>query len=53
MIGPVMAKRIFQSAIVLFLLVTVLFFVSRMSGDPVLMLTEGAIEPEEIDKLRN
>ena len=52
MIGPVMAKRVFQSAIVLFLLVTVLFFVSRMSGDPVLMLTEGAIEPEEIEKLR-
>ncbi|PZC40105.1 MAG: peptide/nickel transport system permease protein [Chloroflexi bacterium] len=52
MIGPVMVKRVFQSAIVLFLLVTVLFFISRMSGDPVLMLTEGAIEPEEIDKLR-
>ena len=52
MLGPVMAKRVFQSALVLFLLVSILFFISRMSGDPVLMLTEGAIEPEEIEKLR-
>jgi peptide/nickel transport system permease protein len=37
---------------VLFLLVTTLFFVSRMSGDPVVMLTEGAIDPEDVEALR-
>jgi peptide/nickel transport system permease protein len=38
--------------VVLFLLVTTLFFVSRMSGDPVVMLTEGAIDPEDVEALR-
>lgn len=37
---------------VLFLLVTTLFFLSRMSGDPVTMLTEGAIDPEDVEALR-
>jgi peptide/nickel transport system permease protein len=50
--GAVLARRAIQSIIVLMLLVTTLFFLSRMSGDPVTMLTEGAIEPEDVEALR-
>ena len=52
MAGAVLARRAIQAFIVLFLLVTTLFFVSRMSGDPVVMLTEGAIDPEDVEALR-
>ena len=50
--GAVFARRILQAMLVLFLLVTLLFFISRMSGDPVVMLTEGAIDPEDVEALR-
>ena len=50
--GAVLARRALQSFVVLWLLVTTLFFISRMSGDPVTMLTEGAIEPEDVEALR-
>ena len=52
MIGPVLARRALQSAVVLFLLLSTLFFVSRMSGDPILMFTEGAVDPEDLEALR-
>ncbi|MYH41518.1 MAG: ABC transporter permease, partial [Chloroflexi bacterium] len=52
MAGAVLARRAIQAVIVLFLLVSTLFFVSRMSGDPVVMLTEGAIDPEDVEALR-
>ena len=52
MVGAVLARRAIQAFIVLFLLVSTLFFVSRMSGDPVVMLTEGAIDPEDVEALR-
>ncbi len=50
--GAVLARRAIQSFIVLWLLVSTLFFVGRMSGDPVVMLTEGAIDPEDVEALR-
>ncbi len=50
--GAVFARRIMQAMLVLFLLVSLLFFISRMSGDPVVMLTEGAIDPEDVEALR-
>jgi peptide/nickel transport system permease protein len=52
MVGAVLVRRALQAMVVLFLLVTTLFFVSRMSGDPVVMLTEGAIDPEDVEALR-
>ena len=52
MIGPVLARRALQSAVVLFLLLSTLFFVARMSGDPILMFTEGAVDPEDLEALR-
>ena len=52
MIGPVLARRALQSAVVLFLLLSTLFFVSRMSGDPILMFTEGTVDPEDLGALR-
>ena len=51
--GAVLARRAMQSFVVLWLLVSTLFFVSRMSGDPVVMLTEGAIDPEDVEALRH
>ena len=52
MVGAVLVRRALQAMMVLFLLVTTLFFLSRMSGDPVTMLTEGAIDPEDVEALR-
>ena len=52
MIGPVIARRALQSAVVLFLLLSTLFFVSRMSGDPILMLSDGSIDPDDLKVLR-
>ncbi len=53
MLGPVLARRAIQAFVVLFLLVSTLFFVSRMSGDPVVMLTEGALTPEDVGIIRD
>jgi len=50
--GAVLARRALQSVVVLWLLVTMLFSIARMSGDPVTMLTEGAIEPEDVEAIR-
>ena len=50
--GAVLARRAMQAFVVLWMLVTLLFFISRMSGDPVVMLTEGAIDPEDVEALR-
>ena len=47
-----LARRAMQFAIVLWLLVTILFIIPRLQGDPILLLTEGDIEPAEIEKLR-
>ena len=46
------ARRAVQFAVVLWLLVTILFIIPRLQGDPILLLTEGDIEPEEVEKLR-
>lgn len=47
-----LARRGMQFAVVLWLLVTILFVIPRLQGDPILLLTEGDIEPAEIEKLR-
>ncbi len=52
MVGAILARRAIQAFVVLFLLVSTLFFVSRMSGDPVVMLTEGVVDPADLDDLR-
>ena len=52
MVGSILARRAIQAFVVLFLLVSTLFFVSRMSGDPVVMLTEGVVDPADLDDLR-
>jgi peptide/nickel transport system permease protein len=46
------ARRGLQFVVVLWLLVTILFVLPRLQGDPILLLTEGDIEPAEIEKLR-
>lgn len=47
-----MARRALQFTVVLWLLVTILFIIPRLQGDPILLLTEGDIEPAEVEKLR-
>lgn len=47
-----MARRAMQFAVVLWLLVTILFIIPRLQGDPILLLTEGDIEPAEVELLR-
>lgn len=47
-----LARRGMQFTVVLWLLVTILFIIPRLQGDPILLLTEGDIEPAEIEKLR-
>ncbi len=47
-----MARRAVQFAVVLWLLVTILFIIPRLQGDPILLLTEGDIEPAEVELLR-
>lgn len=47
-----LARRGMQFFVVLWLLVTILFIIPRLQGDPILLLTEGDIEPAEIEKLR-
>ena len=46
------ARRALQFAVVLWLLVTILFIIPRLQGDPILLLTEGDIEPAEIETPR-
>lgn len=47
-----LTRRGMQFAVVLWLLVTILFIIPRLQGDPILLLTEGDIEPAEVEKLR-
>ena len=45
-------RRGLQFLVVLWLLVTILFIIPRLQGDPILLLTEGDIEPSEVEALR-
>jgi peptide/nickel transport system permease protein len=46
-------KRIGQGLVVIFLLLTLLFFTARLTGDPVTFLVGGFVTAEDLDKLRH
>lgn len=45
-------RRIFQALVVMFLLLTVLFFTARLTGDPITFLVGGFLTADDIQKLR-
>jgi peptide/nickel transport system permease protein len=47
-----LARRAAQALVVLFLLLTLLFFTARLTGDPITFLVGGFLTKADIDKLR-
>src|SRR5690606_9480929 len=52
MFFAMVARRIVQAAVVLFLLLTVLFFIARLTGDPITMLAGGFMSSADVERLR-
>lgn len=52
MFMAMVARRSAQGLVVLFLLLTSLFFIARLTGDPITMLAGGVMSTEDIEVLR-